>query len=105
MGRLDGLMRKARHIFAVVAVTTALCADQMVAAAPLARPQVGEMAARVIERLAQPFRRTIPNAVRPIARTRVATPQAAAFVERPAEVPGLHCQFSPFQFRLPPPLA
>lgn len=90
---------------AVVAVTTALCADQMVAAAPLAKPQVGEIAARVIERLAQPFRRTVPNAVRPITRTQTTTSQAAAPVERPAAIPALHCELSPFQFRLPPPLA
>lgn len=97
-------MSKARHILAVVAVTTALCADQMAAAAPLPKPQVGEMAARVIERLAQPFRRTVPNAVRPIARNRT-TSEAVAPAECPAEIPALHCELSPFQFRLPPPLA
>jgi hypothetical protein len=97
-------MRKARHIFAVVAVTTALCADQMVAAAPIARPQVGEIAARVIERLAQPFRRTVPNAVRPIVSTRPCAP-AVVPAERRTDVPTLHCELSPFQFRLPPPQA
>lgn len=97
-------MRKARHIFAVVAVTTALCADQMVATAPIARPQVGEIAARVIERLAQPFRRTVPNAVRPIVSTRPSAP-AAVPAECPSDVPTVHCGLSPFQFRLPPPQA
>jgi hypothetical protein len=104
MGWLDSWMRKARHILAVMAVTTALCADQMVAAAPLPRPQMADVAARVIERLAQPFRRTVPNAVRPITRT-CTTVQPVAPAERPAEVPALHCELSPFQFRLPPPLA
>ena len=97
-------MSKTRHILAVVAVTTALCADQMLAAAPLPKPQVGEIAARVIERLAEPFRRTVPNAIRPIARARTMS-QPAAPAERSAEVPALHCELSPFQFRLPPPLA
>jgi hypothetical protein len=97
-------MSKTRHILAVVAVTTALCADQMLAAAPLPKPQVGEIAARVIERLAQPFRRTVPNAIRPIAQAR-AMPPLAAPAARPAGAPALHCELSPFQFRLPPPIA
>lgn len=96
-------MRKARHILAVVAVTTALCADQVVIAAPLPRPQVGEMAARVIERLAQPFRRTVPHAVHPIAQTHSAVPQVDRKLDRPIAVITLNCQLSPFQFRLPPP--
>lgn len=98
-------MKKARHILAVVAVTTALCADQVALAAPVQRPQVTEMAARLIDRLSQTFRRTVPNAVRPIDRSRVSTAKPAARVAPVTIAVSLNCELSPFQFRLPPPLA
>jgi hypothetical protein len=98
------LMSKARHILAVVAVATALCADQAIAAAPLPKTQVAEMAARFVERLSQPFRRTVPSAVRPLNSTRTVLgrpvlPPACVVVEVVR-----NCEFSPFQFRLPPPI-
>ena len=96
-------MSKTRHILAVVAMTTALCADQAVSAAPAARPQVGEMAARLVERLSRPFRQTVATVVR--APDRQARPQVALERFEPAPAPAVaaHCDLSPFQFRLPPP--
>ncbi len=97
-------MSKTRHILAVVAVTTALCADQAVSASPAVRPQVGEMAARLVDRLSRPFRQTVANVLR--APARQDRPQVA--VQRlqptPAPVVAVHCDLSPFQFRLPPPV-
>jgi hypothetical protein len=100
-------MSKARHILAVVAVATALCADQAGAgaAAPLPKPPVTEMAARLVERLSQPFRRNVPSAVRPITRSRTAFVQVV-IPPRPALVPAARSALlSPLQFSLPPPLA
>lgn len=97
-------MSKARHILAVVAVATALCADQAVAAAPLPKPQMAEMAARLVERLSHPFRQTVPSVVRPLNRTRAALIEPAA-APMPVVVESIrNCEFSPFQFRLPPPI-
>ena len=98
-------MSRTRQILAVVAVTTALCADQVALAAPVQRPQVAEMAARLVDRLSQTFRRAVPNAVRPIDRSRVQTDAPSAPVAEPVAVLALNCELSPFQFRLPPPLA
>ena len=96
-------MSRARHILAVVAVTTALCADQVVAAAPMAPPQVAAMAARLVTRLSQTFRRTVPNAVRPAVRSQYAPAEAAAPTVQPDALRAINCELSPFQFRLPPP--
>ena len=105
---------------AVVVVTTALCAEQVAAVAPSAvtlgrvatRPQgqgysgaVGDLAGRLVSRLSQTFRQAVPAAVpvqarqpTPAALLAPATPhdQSLAVARRP---------ISPFQFRLPPPVA
>lgn len=97
-------MSKARHILAVVAVATALCTDQAIAAAPTPTPHVAEIAARLVERLSQPFRRTVPNAVRPMNRSRAALTGAMMVLCPSPVIAPEHRNFSPFQFRLPPPL-
>ena len=96
-------MTRSRHILAVVAVTAALCADRVVAAAPLPRTPVAEMAARLVVRLSESFSRAAPGDVRPETRCPTAAPQP---YPRPVatEVPPVaRAAFSPFQFRLPPP--
>ena len=106
-GAQHSSMSKARHILAVVAVATALCADQAGAgaAAPLPKPHVTEMAARLVERLSQPFRRTGPSAVRPMARSRPALVPVVipSFPTVVASISGVG--LCPLQFPLPPPLA
>jgi hypothetical protein len=101
-----GMIRATRQVLAVVAVTTALCADRVATSAPAARPHVGVMASRLVSRLAQRLRRAVdailPWQVRQRAigltcRRRPALVPAPAFVS--------HRPFSPFQFRLPPPTA
>jgi hypothetical protein len=97
------LMSKTRHILAVVAVATALCADQAVIAAPAPGPHVAEIAAKLVERLSKPFRRTVPSAVRPIDRSRAAFAQLPTPSFPSPAISAPHRQVSPFQFRLPPP--
>jgi hypothetical protein len=101
-GRFD-LMSRTRYILAVVAVTTALCADQVVSAAPLPRTPVAEMAARLVDRLSQAFRRTVPSAVRVTVRHQPAVADLQLRPQRPERANIAHRSFSPFQFRLPPP--
>src|SRR5437660_10857480 len=96
-------MSRTRQILAIVAVTTALCADHVVAAQPAARGHLTEMAGRLVSRLSQSFRRVIPSNVRIAARQE--WPSAAPTPE-PIEVSPaapVRMAFSPFQFRLPPP--
>ena len=97
-------MTRTRHILAVVTVTAALCADHAVAAAPLARPQVAEMAARLVDRLSRTFSRSVPSAVRPMAQTRIVRDEAIPAAPIMAAAPATHRELSPFQFRLPPPV-
>jgi hypothetical protein len=89
-----------------MAVTAALCADQVTAAVPVARPQSGQVAAlagRFVNRLTQSFRRSVaarlPQAVR---RTTIAAALPPTSVAGEPVV-ALHRPLSPFQFRLPPP--
>jgi len=96
-------MSRTGHILAVVAVATVLCADQAAVAAPLARPQVAEIAARLVDRLSQPFRRSVPNAIRVAVRHQPSQTDLADFPDHPINAVVLHCDLSPFQFRLPPP--
>jgi hypothetical protein len=96
-------MSKSRHIFAVLAVTAALCADQVASAAPLAKAPVAEMAARLVIRLSQSFARTASNDVRPEVRRPGTVPQVTTWDATMHEPVGAHQAISPFQFRLPPP--
>ena len=99
------LTRRHRQVLAVLAVTTALCADQVTAAAPSLRPQVADLAGRIVTRLTQSFGRTVAGATqlaprqqtlgaRTTSRTPVATVSSPTFIQH---------QLSPLQFRLPPP--
>ena len=97
-------MSRAKYLFAVVAVTTALCADQAAPAAPLPRPQVADMAARLIDRLSQPFRRSVPNSIRVDDRRPSSQSELTVLPNRPVVAVVLHCELCPFQFRLPPPV-
>jgi hypothetical protein len=80
-------------------VATALCADRAVASAPQARTTPNRSLA---SRITTSFRQTVPSVRLQPSRT----------MESPASFPlpicetasGVRSQFSPFQFRLPPPL-
>ena len=95
-------LRATRQVLAVVAVTTALCADQVVQAAPVARTQTIELAGRLVMHLARRLRRVVA-AIRPWQERLRGILQ----LRRPALMPALAFvaprPISPFQFRLPPP--
>jgi hypothetical protein len=95
-----------RRVLAVMAVTTALCADQVAVASAAARPErteIGQIASRIVNRLAQNFKRVMPAALRDPVRQQQ---PAALVVVRGVNVdsaPLSHPPLSPFEFRLPPP--
>jgi len=84
-------------------VATALCADRIATAAPALQPPVAEMASRLVNRLQSTFRRTVApvkiyqiRQERPEQQIAIPSSDLASLDIRPQ-------QFSPFQFRLPPP--
>jgi hypothetical protein len=88
-----------------LAVTTALCADQVSASAPALRPQTASLAGRIVSRLTQSFGRTVADASQVQPRNQaLARPAAdrATVTWVPLQV-ATHQPLSPFQFRLPPP--
>ena len=91
----------------MVAVTTALCADRAAVAGPaarVARPQVSELASRLVSRLSQSFRRVVASALSaPLRRAAAGRTRQQRLCPAVAVVP--HRPLSPFQFRLPPPTA
>jgi len=98
--------RRTRQVLAVVAVTTALCADHVVRAAPASstsRTQVSELAGRIVQRLTTSFRRTVADATAVRPETRVSGRRTIEQPETFTAVRIQHRPVSPFQFRLPPP--
>ncbi len=93
---------------AVVVVTTALCADHVAIAAPTScaeSHEIAGMAGRIVSRLAQHLRRVIPTAVRSPDHVGAKASQEIETEARPASLPvPARPGFSPFQFRLPPPV-
>jgi hypothetical protein len=97
-------MRNARHMIAVTLVATAICADRVAVAAPAQAPS-GQFAGRLIQRLTTRFRRVVAAATLYQPRredTGCSEPAPSIICERPAAAA---ISLSPFQFRLPPPLA
>ena len=101
-------MNRTRGILVVMAMTTALCADQMAVAAPASGPraiEIGEIAQRVVTRLSESFRETVPTAIHE-ARQQNRPEDLTVCVAAPSPVAVVaHQPASPFQFRLPPPIA
>jgi hypothetical protein len=93
-----------RQVIAVTLVAAALCADRVVVAAPVLRvPHKTTATERLVTRLTISFRRVIPAA-------RVIQTRRDGLVLLPCEVAPepVHVSpppTSPFQFRLPPPVA
>jgi hypothetical protein len=87
-----------------VVMSAALCADRVAVAAPAhARPQAASVASRVMDRLSLSLRRVVRSVKvietrreGKVVEARVTIPQPPLVAQRP---------ISPFQFRLPPPLA
>ncbi|HSV14591.1 MAG TPA: hypothetical protein VLI90_10040 [Tepidisphaeraceae bacterium] len=96
-------MRRARYLLVATLLLTAVCADRAVAAAPALRPEMGQLAERLVNRLSASFSRTV-SAVRMVAERQQAGAFAADRSLPISWVAPAHPQpVSPFQFRLPPP--
>jgi hypothetical protein len=99
------MMNRTRQIIAVTLVATALCADRALAAGPVVNQRVATVACRVAARFATQFRRTVPSFKRIEQRSPGGISRdvgRAAPAVDPVVEP---FAFSPFQFRLPPPVA
>jgi hypothetical protein len=98
-------MRHARHIIAVTLMATAICADRTVPAVA-AEPPAVHLAGRLIQRLSMNFRRVLPaaNLYQPRRLTmRILAARPALFSDQALDLQNI--RLSPFQFRLPPPIA
>ncbi|HEY1921233.1 MAG TPA: hypothetical protein VGG44_00590 [Tepidisphaeraceae bacterium] len=97
-------MKHARHVIAVTLMATAICADRLGPAAPTQTPAT-PFTTRLIERLGKNLRRVLP-AVALYQPHRVV---AGATVRQPLPISNqaffIASSLSPFQFRLPPPIA
>lgn len=96
------MTRNTRKILFALTVTTALCVDQ-VAAAPTLRPQVAELAGRIVTRLTRGFRESVTVELPMHARRREAQPSRPALAKVASEGYVPQRALSPFEFRLPPP--
>jgi hypothetical protein len=97
------MTQRTRQVLLALTVTTALCADQVAVAAPTLRPQVVELAGRIVNRLTRSFRQSVTVELPVHARQRsgaLSAPELCALTPA-SDVP--HRSISPFQFRLPPP--
>jgi hypothetical protein len=99
---LISVMRRTKHVIAVMVVATALCADRAATAAPLARPEATPSQARKIaSRITRSFRQTVARVAMFRARTGEQAISFALCIREAAS--GVRFEFSPVQFRLPPP--
>ena len=90
----------------VVAMTTALCADQMVFATPTAcaRPaEIAEIAHRLVERLNEGLRGRSLAMVSTPARSNQQAAAPRLHLQLQSQATAAHPPITPFQFRLPPP--
>ena len=96
-------MRRTKHVIAVMVVATALCADRAATAAPQARPEATpSLARKIASRITRSFRQTVASVSMFRARTGEKAQTFALLIRQAAS--GVRFEFSPFQFRLPPPV-
>jgi hypothetical protein len=93
-----------RQIILITLVATALCADRAVCALPAMNHTVAEVAGRVASKLASSFRRTASNYRTVQFRNSDESGESSDW-PRIEPMRMAHFAFSPFQFRLPPPMA
>jgi hypothetical protein len=97
-------MQRTRQVIVVALVATALCAGRIATVAPQ-QPPVAQMAGRLIHRLGRSFSRVVPTARLYQPRREESRPVHQPTCVRPDAIPLIPVCLSPFQFRLPPPLA
>jgi hypothetical protein len=97
-------MRKSLYLVAAALLAVTFCADRAMAATPAIRPEVVQLAEKLVNRLSESFSRTARcNAIFPQRQT-----ISSALSLRPLPLaysqPLVAQPISPFQFRLPPPV-
>ena len=98
-------MKNARHVIAVTLVATAICADRSLPRAS-AEPQTAHIAGRLMERLSVNLRQTVPAArICQPRRFGLRTVEIARTPAHDFTISFVPVSISPFQFRLPPPIA
>ena len=98
------MRRRTRHVIAVMVVATALCADRgAVVASAHARPHARPEANRSLaSRLTSGLKQSIAPAA-PLLSVRTSENVRSFPLPIGAGASGVRSEFSPFQFRLPPP--
>jgi hypothetical protein len=86
-------------------LVTAVCADRAAAAAPALRPEVGQLAERLVNRLSASFSRVVPSVKMVAERQQDGVFAANRSLPASWSAPAHPQAVSPFQFRLPPPIA
>jgi hypothetical protein len=94
-------MRRTKHVIAVMVVATALCADRAVAAAPASSHARTATSKSLASRITTSFRQTLPSVRLQPGRTMESAGNFPLPIRESAS--GVRSEFSPFQFRLPPP--
>lgn len=97
------MTRQTRQVLLALAVTTAVCADHVSAASPTLRPQVAQLAGRIVTKLSNSFRQVVSVEMPVHARDR-SLPAAKPDPANAGAADVAHRPVSPFQFRLPPPV-
>ena|SRR5687768_15709021 len=99
-------MTRTRRILMVAMVATALSADRAFAAAPQLRPQMSDAARKLAVRLLVVFRRSMGSARLQVARQlrRISRPRPLRLSTLMQHILGHPAEFTPFQYRLPPPV-
>ena len=96
------MLHRARYVLAVTLVATALCADRATAAVIDARPQLGQLAEKLVARLTRSFSQTVPT-ISVFAEHRVGLPANSVRPVQFCQTVGPRILLLPFQFCLPPP--
>jgi hypothetical protein len=92
------MRQRTRHVIAVMVVATALCADRSLAATPHVRTAPSRsLASRITTGLRQQVTRTY------LVPARTSEKVTSTRLPIAATATGVRSDFSPFQFRLPPP--
>jgi hypothetical protein len=100
-------MRRTKQVIAVVMVATALCADRATLAAAPATPRSetnAGLARTFASRLTSNLRRAVAPSLATIEPVRSDEKVQAFALPIHEEARGVRSEFSPFQFRLPPPI-
>ena len=95
---------RTKQVLLVALMAAVLCTERVATAAPGLSPQIGRTMRQLAVKLTDSFQQVLPN-VRP-QQARYSRPSNSRSVIVAAPVAVVHpAEVTPFQFRLPPPLA